>query len=169
MIYDLITKYTGIFVEKNWEKLLHCNKKYWHIWDITVWNFNETLTNDIVSFEQPGPEVVVWFVGCSWFIDPLRHIVFHSISGCLPEKGRKKRENLDEIKYLNAPTASAVASFKYIGCPGTRNFTQHHRTTRPRWTTAYCFEATLQLFSALYLDFSMFVSGQLIQSAGLLI
>ena len=31
------------------------NKKYWHISDINVWNFNETLTNDVVSFEQPGP------------------------------------------------------------------------------------------------------------------
>ena len=30
-------------------------QKYGHIWDINVWNFNETLTNDIVSFEQPGP------------------------------------------------------------------------------------------------------------------
>ena len=41
---------------------LHCknfshffNKKYWHILDINVWNFNKTLTNDIVSFKQPGP------------------------------------------------------------------------------------------------------------------
>ena len=32
-------------------------QKYWHIWDINVWNFNETLTNDIVSFEQPGPDL----------------------------------------------------------------------------------------------------------------
>ena len=31
-------------------------KKYWHISDINVWNFNEMLTNDIVSFEQPGPD-----------------------------------------------------------------------------------------------------------------
>ena len=31
------------------------NKKYWRISDINVWNFNKTLTNDIVSFEQPGP------------------------------------------------------------------------------------------------------------------
>ena len=29
-------------------------QKYWHIWDISVWNFNESLTNDVVSFEQPG-------------------------------------------------------------------------------------------------------------------
>ena len=62
MSYDFITKYTDIFCWKKWEKLLHCksfshffNKKYWHIWDINVWNFNETLTNDVVSFEQAGP------------------------------------------------------------------------------------------------------------------
>ena len=34
------------------------NKKYWHIIDINVWNLNETFTNDIVSFEQPGPDLV---------------------------------------------------------------------------------------------------------------
>ena len=31
------------------------NKKYWQILDINVCKFNETLTNDIVSFEQLGP------------------------------------------------------------------------------------------------------------------
>ena len=36
--------------------LIFFNKKYWHILDINVCNFNETLTNDVVSFEQPGPE-----------------------------------------------------------------------------------------------------------------
>ena len=30
-------------------------QKYWHIWEINFWKFNETLTNDVVSFEQPGP------------------------------------------------------------------------------------------------------------------
>ena len=59
--YDFITKYTEIFCQKKWEKLLHCksfshffNKKCWRISDINVWNSNETLTNDVVSFEQPG-------------------------------------------------------------------------------------------------------------------
>ena len=33
------------------------NKKYWQISDINVLNFNDTLTNDVVSFEQPGPEL----------------------------------------------------------------------------------------------------------------
>ena len=32
------------------------NKKIWCICDIKVWNFIETLTNDVVSFEQPGPD-----------------------------------------------------------------------------------------------------------------
>ena len=32
-------------------------QKYWRILDIKVWNFNETLTNDVVSFEQPGPGI----------------------------------------------------------------------------------------------------------------
>ena len=42
---------------------MHCksfshfsNKKYWHISYINVWNFNEMLTNDNVSFEQLGPD-----------------------------------------------------------------------------------------------------------------
>ena len=53
---------TLIFLLKKSEKLLHCksfthffNKKYWGIWDINVWNFNVLLTNNVVSFEQPGP------------------------------------------------------------------------------------------------------------------
>ena len=29
-------------------------QKYWHIWDINFRNFNVSLTNDDVSFEQPG-------------------------------------------------------------------------------------------------------------------
>ena len=32
-------------------------QKYRLIWDINVWNFNDTLTNDVVNFEQPGPGV----------------------------------------------------------------------------------------------------------------
>ena len=32
-------------------------QKYWHIWDINIWNFNVSWTNDVVSFEQPGPDL----------------------------------------------------------------------------------------------------------------
>ena len=32
-----------------------CNKKYWHISGITICNVNKMLTNDIVSFNWPGP------------------------------------------------------------------------------------------------------------------
>ena len=35
--------------------LTFSNKQYWYISDINIWNFNETITNDVVSFEQPGP------------------------------------------------------------------------------------------------------------------
>ena len=31
-------------------------QKSWSISDINILNFNEMLTNDVVSFEQPGPE-----------------------------------------------------------------------------------------------------------------
>ena len=34
-------------------------REYWHIWDINVWNFNEALTNNVISFEQPGPGVIL--------------------------------------------------------------------------------------------------------------
>ena len=30
-------------------------KKYWHILDINFRNFNEMLTNNVISFEQLGP------------------------------------------------------------------------------------------------------------------
>ena len=46
----------------------HCfNKKYWHISDSNVWNFNETLTNDIIKFEQsdPGDYLFWWLIKCT--------------------------------------------------------------------------------------------------------
>ena len=68
-LYFLLTK---------WEKLLHCKsfshffkRKYWRISDINIWNFKETLTNDVVSFEQPAPDdltatnyEILWL--CPW-------------------------------------------------------------------------------------------------------
>ena len=27
------------------------------IWDINFWNFNKTLSNDVISCEQPGPDM----------------------------------------------------------------------------------------------------------------
>ena len=40
------------------QKLLSIfQQNYCQISDITVWNFNETLTNDVVSFEQQDPDV----------------------------------------------------------------------------------------------------------------
>ena len=37
------------------KRLTFFQQKYWPIWDINDWNFNVSLTNDVVSFEQPGP------------------------------------------------------------------------------------------------------------------
>ena len=34
--------------------------------DINIWNFNEMLTNDVVSFEQPGPELGISYRRASW-------------------------------------------------------------------------------------------------------
>ena len=62
-----MTKYTDFFCWKNEESfctaklLTFFQQKYWCIWDINVWNFNETLRNDVVSFEQPGPDLLVHF------------------------------------------------------------------------------------------------------------
>ena len=59
---------------KKWEKLLHCksfshffNTKYWIISDIDIWKFNEMLTNDVVSFEQPGALIFKNFTKFWWF------------------------------------------------------------------------------------------------------
>ena len=35
--------------------LTFCQQKILAISDINVWNINETLTNDVASFEQAGP------------------------------------------------------------------------------------------------------------------
>ena len=60
--FTILLPNTLIFLLKKWEKLLQCksfshfsNKKYWAISNIYVWNFNLTLTNYVVSFEQLGP------------------------------------------------------------------------------------------------------------------
>ena len=53
MLYNFITL---IFCWKN-EGAFHIfSTKNWHIWDINVGNFHETLTNGFVRFEQPGLE-----------------------------------------------------------------------------------------------------------------
>ena len=60
MFYNFITKYTEIFVEKMREgfarqKLLKLfQQKNIGVFQIFFLNFNETLTDDVVSFEQLG-------------------------------------------------------------------------------------------------------------------
>ena len=46
--------------------LIFFNKKYWHIEILRFEIFNETLINDLVSFEQLGPDQFVDFFGLSF-------------------------------------------------------------------------------------------------------
>ena len=56
-------------------------QKYWHIWDINVWNFNETLTNDVVSFEQLSP-------GTKFLLPELQRATIISIYRIVRKHGR---------------------------------------------------------------------------------
>ena len=85
MFYNFITKYTDIFCWKNERSFCPAsfshffNRKYWHIWDINVWNFNDMLTNDVVCFEQPGPEDSTGFcVMINYFSERNNHHSHHS-------------------------------------------------------------------------------------------
>ena len=63
MFYDFITKYTDIFVEKMraafaLQKLLtFFQQKIFAYLIYKVRNLNETLTNIVISFKQPGPDL----------------------------------------------------------------------------------------------------------------
>ena len=47
------------------------NKKYWQISAINILNFNDMLTNDVVSFEQSGPAHLYRKVTCDpWLEQP---------------------------------------------------------------------------------------------------
>ena len=64
-----------------------------------------------------------------WALRPFE-TVFQSISSRLPERGRKKREKIDERK--NVQTTSPCPTFIQISrTPRHWKFTQHHRSTRP--------------------------------------
>ena len=47
------------------------NKKYWHNWNINVWNFKVSLTNDVVSFEQLGPDLGLFIM-----LITVKHLIF---------------------------------------------------------------------------------------------
>ena len=73
---------TPLFLLKKCENLLQCkrfshffNKKNQRICDIYFQNFKETLTNDVVNFEQqgPGPDVIRHF-SCSTVVGILTFI-----------------------------------------------------------------------------------------------
>ena len=56
---------------------MHCksyshffSKKFQHICVLLDVNFNESLTNDVISFEQLGPELFVTFMVNEWTSQP---------------------------------------------------------------------------------------------------
>ena len=54
--YYQIFRYV-LLEKKRWEGFSHfLIKKLWCISDISVWNFNKTLSNGVVSFEQPDTD-----------------------------------------------------------------------------------------------------------------
>ena len=52
-----ISTVLGIFAEKMWGLLTFFQQKYLQICHINDQSFNDTLTNDIVSFGQLGPDI----------------------------------------------------------------------------------------------------------------
>ena len=65
MFYDFITTYMEVFFFEKMREAFALQKllsvfqlKYWCSSNIDVWNFNETLTNDVISFEQLGPDLL---------------------------------------------------------------------------------------------------------------
>ena len=81
----------------------------------------------------------VFYYGWLFWVSRPFETVFQSKSGRLPERGRKKREMIDERKIFKQPppasTASAVSPcptmIQISRTPRLWKFTQHHRTTRP--------------------------------------
>ena len=60
VIADLIYNILIFFAEKNVSSYSHFfSKKFQHICVSLDGNFNESLTNDVVSFEQLGPDQIL--------------------------------------------------------------------------------------------------------------
>ena len=84
------------------------NKKYWYISDINNRNFNETLTNNIVSFEQPGP-VVQSIVSLKLLVKDSLGLVVH-IKWCADIfRVTMVRENIWTMKFF--PVQGKVREF----------------------------------------------------------
>ena len=56
VLADSIYNILIFFAEKMWVAYLFFSKKFQHICVLLDVNFNESLTNDVVSFEQLGPK-----------------------------------------------------------------------------------------------------------------
>ena len=76
-------------------------QKYWHISDINVWNFKETLTNDVVSFEQTRLD------------SPFRSNLIWAYAVCYSIFILSLQWNLHEPSPLNNSHFPVTASFQY--------------------------------------------------------
>ena len=89
------------FMLKKWEKLLtFFQQRILFIWDISIWNFNKMLTNDIVSFERLGLEVIFrWMKTPPCFLPFLQEKQLFWLPVCLPrckklsQMGNSSKEN----------------------------------------------------------------------------
>ena len=64
---------------------------------------------------DPPPPQVGWLVGCFGFLRPFE-TVFHSISGRLPERGRKKSKNDRREKTCPNNPHRSYTNFVLIAC-----------------------------------------------------
>ena len=65
-------QYSDIFCGKNVSSYSHFfSQEFQHICVSLDVNFNESLTNDIVSFEQLGPDI--------FLVSPLKHTLWYSL------------------------------------------------------------------------------------------
>ena len=103
-----------------------------------ILNHKECQKSELQTLFCPNLLLVGWLVGCFWFNGPLRHYfsLYRAVSQKEGERGEKGQRRVKMSKLSPpAPTASAIGPFptiiKIVGRPGTRSFTQHHRTTRP--------------------------------------
>ena len=101
--------------------------------------FNGPLRQYFSLYRAVSQRLVGWLV----WVERTFETVFQSISGRLPERGRKRRESIDESKNVQTtPTRTFCKRSRPLpycnpNCRTPRywKFTQHHRTTRPllRW------------------------------------
>ena len=149
---------------------LFFNRKYWSISDINIWNFKETLSHEVISFEQPGPRKIIyilWILSlyqiCFWlfqffnlyiFIRLFEKRLYYVIPlGVRPSVCPSVRPSICKLFRFRVtpPTVYVPLSWNLVYIKAMR------------WFNAYYLEVMVQWFLAelqpLIRFFSMFISG----------